>query len=583
MKTFRFKIFISNVLLLVVFWALIFPFVTNSVQHMAIQAISDRADELIDVITKVPDTNGLIQATEDQKSFVIFHIALYNSAGEMLYDSHMRRNAKTVVVSQVTMPNDVAQAFVKGQSVAEETNDISAQKLIYISKSFMFQGKMYVFRMSFPYSYLVPLKRRFDTAFLIFSSIVLVLFCATIVLLMYYFMWPIRKVITAIKPYQEGKAMYIPEISITTRLKDEFYDLATTVNSLSARIQLQIETLTRARNEQETILESLAEGVLAVDSKLVLSYANRLALKFLSVPKSFIGQSLEGKVDPVFITVLQKGCITRAIANDEIIINNLHLNAVTSPLPDGVLLVLQDKTTQYKILEMRKDFIANASHELKTPITIIRGFAETLHDHPELDHATIQSITEKILNNSLRLTKIVRNLLTLADIENLPKYRLEKCNVYELAQRAVSHAQTVHTTAQVSIECEENLPLIDADPELLEVALTNLIDNGAKYSKDTPQLKISLRRNADSVRIAVQDHGIGIPEADLEHIFDRFYTVNKAESKKKGGSGLGLSIVQTIVEKHFGTISVESRVNEGSEFTIELPWVVEGDKRNGER
>jgi two-component system, OmpR family, phosphate regulon sensor histidine kinase PhoR len=292
-----------------------------------------------------------------------------------------------------------------------------------------------------------------------------------------------------------------------------------------------------------------------------------------------IGMAFPSRMHPRFSELLELCHAKQQTLNEvmEIIHNatRLHLNVVVSPREkqQGSILILQDKSIHYKILEMRKDFIANASHELKTPLTIIRGFAETLKENPGLKKETISDVIDKIVKNCNRMTTTVHNLLTLADIENLPYCRVIPCNLIDLATGCRNHLRSLYPNVQFVMDYEEaDSYEITADIELLEVALMNLIDNAAKYSQkrteSKPTIWIHFERLFGFIKVIVKDNGIGIPGKDLEYVFQRFYTVNKIESKKMGGSGLGLSIVKTIVEKHFGTISVESALGEGSTFTM---------------
>lgn len=243
----------------------------------------------------------------------------------------------------------------------------------------------------------------------------------------------------------------------------------------------------------------------------------------------------------------------------------MTLNSLSKKVQDHI-------NTLNKLLEMRKDFIANASHELKTPITIIRGFAEMLHDHPELPKETMIQVTEKIVRNCQRMTGLIKDLLTLSDIENIPASRLVNCDVVAITARCCTHLQDVFPSAKIQIHKKENESyFLVADPSLIELAITNLIENAIKYSPSPAHVDITFENTAQALKFSVTDQGIGIPESDLEHIFERFYTVNKAHSQKLGGSGLGLSIVQTIIYKHFGQISVVSESNKGTTFTVILP------------
>jgi len=579
MKTFRFKLFASNIVLLAIFLILLFPFISNSVQRIVVKSMSDRAGELIVNISKSLNEKELIQAVKDEAYFVFFHVALIDENKIVLYDSQSKRLLGTSLVKFFQIPVEVQRAFQDGVGFSEEFSPLLGQKLIYLAKSFEFQNKTYVLRLAFPYEYIQELKSSFKIGFLLFSSLALILFSIMAVMIFYHFMGPIRQILHAIKPYQEGRASYIPEIRIRAYFKDEFSDLAKTVNSLSERIKSQVDTLTRERNEKEAILESLAEGVLAVDEEMNISYANVHALGFLDLESTYIGTPFPKHIHPKCYDLLKKCHENMQCLNDEVQISQggkwRHFNLVASPRQPlgGAILVLQDKSIHYKILEMRKEFIANASHELKTPITIIRGFAETLHDNPDLDKKTVSEITEKIVRNSYRMTKIIKNLLTLSDIENLPRFKVQSVNLGSLVARCATQLKGIYPDAEVVIDSEEPV-MAEVDVDLFEVAITNLLDNGAKYSKSGRHLTVILKNEPNNVKIEVKDRGIGIPQGDLEHIFGRFYTVNKAESKKLGGSGLGLSIVDTIVEKHFGSIRCSSVVGEGSTFTIEIPHTI---------
>jgi signal transduction histidine kinase len=221
---------------------------------------------------------------------------------------------------------------------------------------------------------------------------------------------------------------------------------------------------------------------------------------------------------------------------------------------------------------MGKDFIANASHELKTPITIIRGFAETLEDHPELSPQVLQDISQKIVKTSHRLENLVRSLLTLADIENFSKEKFQTTNLIAIAEYCKQFVMTAHANARIVFTTDLYKAPVLGDPQLLDMAIMNILENAAKYSSPQAEIAMSIQKVADRIQLTVQDNGIGIPEADLPYIFDRFYTVDKARSRKAGGTGLGLSIVKTIIEKHMGSISAESHLGLGSSFTISLPF-----------
>jgi two-component system, OmpR family, phosphate regulon sensor histidine kinase PhoR len=360
--------------------------------------------------------------------------------------------------------------------------------------------------------------------------------------------------------------------------RDDFGKLAYTLNSLSLKIQNQINTLTNERNEKETILESLVEGVIAVDMNMVITYANQMALRFLNLEMaSIIGLPFEAIRQETCQSILEQ-CKEEGIPKtDHLIVekegHKVYFDVVATPTKDnsGAILVLQDKSAHHKLLGMRKDFIANASHELKTPITIIRGFAETIHDNPTLPQEIMIDVTGKIVRNCQRMATLIKDLLILSDVENIPSTYLSSVNLKEFMEKCRASLLHVFPEAQIQIEAPEEDVYLTAEISLLELAVMNLFENAAKYSPKPARIQITISQQAEYIIIAVADQGIGIPVEDQEQIFERFYTVDKAHSQKMGGSGLGLSIVKTIVEKHGGTISLMSTPGKGSTFTMIFP------------
>lgn len=388
---------------------------------------------------------------------------------------------------------------------------------------------------------------------------------------------PIQEIIHAIRPYQQGEVSRLPTITLS-QANNEFVGLAETLNSLSRRIEEQIAFLTHEKNEKSAILESLIEGVVAVDQQRTIIYLNRTAELFLEVQaEKVIGKPFSALSSPPCEELIQeaeeKGLPVVLVIPPERK-QKRYLDAVAVPRgAGGAILVLQDKTSMHKFIELGRDFIANASHELKTPITIIRGFAETLHDHPELTREVYEEITQKIVKNCQRMDTLVKNLLILAAVdERLPRSRLQECLLQDLVEQAKQTILSIHPTVQITVTAKGNEPCrIMADSDLLFQAILNLLDNAVKYSKFPAQITVSLERIAADVVLRITDRGQGIPEEDIDRIFERFYSVDKSHSRSLGGSGLGLSIVERIIEKHCGKIEVRSKLGQGTTFIITLP------------
>jgi two-component system phosphate regulon sensor histidine kinase PhoR len=536
--------------------------------------MENRASEIIENIKQAPNNEALIKRLKDQKRLVFFRISVITDEMRPLYDSHVKQQ----LLNYDVFHPEVKQAFKTGVGYHEEYSKLLRQKFSYMAKSFDFHGKTYVLRLAYPHQYVNEITNDFEVGFLIFATAILLMFSFLTWFAINHLTKPIQTIIQTVRGYQSGGQQTLPAIDVSDmNEKDDFTRLALTLNSLSSKIQNHIDTITQERNEKEAILESLVEGVIAVDKNLVVAYANHMAVRLIGNGKNFIGErfcSLNQEKSTALLRKCQEEN-TPLIDTLELFIDGkrTYLDIVAAPKKDqrGAILVLQDKTAHYKIFEMRRDFIANASHELKTPITIIRGFAEALHDNPGLPLSTQNEVTSKIVRNCNRMAALIKDLLTLADIENIPSSRLSDCDLHSLTDRCISMLHEVFPDAQVSIvKNQESVNLI-ADEDLLELAIMNLIENAAKYSPRPADITVRLEQTETQVKIDVSDKGLGIPAHDQEHIFDRFYTVDKAHSQKMGGSGLGLSIVQTIVEKHFGTISLSSEFGKGSTFTIVLP------------
>jgi two-component system phosphate regulon sensor histidine kinase PhoR len=183
----------------------------------------------------------------------------------------------------------------------------------------------------------------------------------------------------------------------------------------------------------------------------------------------------------------------------------------------------------------------------------------------------VESILEKVVRNCQRMETLVKNLLMLADIDSIPIPNYQPCDLGSLMEECLRIVRSVYPTAQIVVRQEDELSRVEVEPSLLELALLNLLGNAAKYSKAPAEILIRMQKEGEEAKIVIQDRGIGIPPQDIDHIFERFYTVNKAHSRKLGGAGLGLSLVKTILEKHGGSIQAESILNEGSTFTVKIP------------
>lgn len=248
-----------------------------------------------------------------------------------------------------------------------------------------------------------------------------------------------------------------------------------------------------------------------------------------------------------------------------------------APLPgrNGAVLVLHDVTDLRRLEVIRQDFVANASHEIRTPTAAIQAAIETLADAPDMGQADRDRFMGMLSRQSLRLSAIVEDLLTLSRLERgttLDRAKLEEHPLAPVLEAAAEACAPRAAAAKVLVEvsCEDSLSL-PCDPVMLERAIVNLMENAIKYGASGGRVEVAARHEGGHMAISVRDFGHGIPTEHLSRIFERFYRTDKARSREQGGTGLGLSIVKHIAEGHGGVVKVESAVDAGSTFSLHLP------------
>jgi len=366
----------------------------------------------------------------------------------------------------------------------------------------------------------------------------------------------------------------------------ELDDLAEGMNHMAVHLDERIRTALRQRNEQEAMLLSMTEGILAVDNNEQVLKLNQAAASLLGInPITAQGRSIQ---EAIRNSDLQQ-FIARVLLSDdsiegEIVLGtrrNCYMQLHGTVLADedgrriGALVVMNDVTRLRRLETVRRDFVANVSHELKTPITSIKGFVETLLDGSAQDPADIQRFLAIIAKHTDRMSAIIEDLLSLSRLEQQSETTTVSLMDTPLRPVLVLAMQNCETQAQekeIVLECQGD-PLLHAAiyPPLLEQAVTNLIDNAIKYSDPQSVIRIAAAsEEAGGVVISVQDQGCGISPEHLPRLFERFYRVDTGRSRRLGGTGLGLAIVKHIAQVHQGTVSVESVPGEGSTFSIHL-------------
>lgn len=377
-------------------------------------------------------------------------------------------------------------------------------------------------------------------------------------------------------------------VAIPTPL--ELSDLAKSLNEMARQLYDRILTITKQRNELEAILSSMTEGVIAVDAQGHIVSINKAAAHLLKIEATKVQ---DRSVEEVIRNVDLQKFINSTLESEQPTEGDMYLPISGTPgwadffqlhgvsLSDnqgrksGAVIVLNDMTRIHRLENIRRDFVANVSHELKTPVTSIMGFVETLLEGAISDPQKAKRFLTIIARHSDRLNAIIDDLLSLSSLEEKSersKISFERADLKTLLRTAVELSDTKAADKQVKIEliCKEPIEA-RMNSALLEQAVLNLIDNAIKYSEPGSKIKITIRRRDNEIAIAVQDNGCGIEEKHLSRLFERFYVVDKSRSRKLGGTGLGLAIVKHIAQVHGGSVTVESSPGHGSTFTIHLP------------
>jgi len=366
----------------------------------------------------------------------------------------------------------------------------------------------------------------------------------------------------------------------------EIADLAESMNEMAKQLDLRMKTIEQQRNEREAILSSMSDGILALDSEEKIVLLNRVAADFLDLDiERAQGKTFYEMIRiPSILELVDSALQSPDITETEITLPRApeqYLQARAASLTDiagnriGVVIVFNDITRLKRLETMRRDFVANVSHELKTPITAIVGSIETLREGAAADPEDRQRFLEMIARHSDRLIDMVEDLLSLAQIESegegrgVPLTRGLLIDVIESSLLACQESGRQHEV-DVSISCDPNLE-ISMNRGQLEQAITNLIENAIKYSERGKSVSVEVAATATEIVITVRDSGIGIAAEHLPRLFERFYRVDRSRSRGAGGTGLGLAIVKHVAAAHKGRVSVDSSLANGSAFRIHLP------------
>lgn len=369
---------------------------------------------------------------------------------------------------------------------------------------------------------------------------------------------------------------------------DEMGSLGKAINQMADNLERQFKKLNYEKSQLRIILDSMVEGIVVTDSSGLIVTYNPAFMKIMSFEGNGIGKTVmeccrKQELDECVKQALaEKKSQQRAVSiknpgghMGEYILHSAPLIDSTDGVK-GTVSVFYDITEIKRLENVRREFVANVSHELKTPLTSIRGYTETLLGGALEDSEVSRRFLEKIQKNAARLQSLVEDVLELSKIESgRLNLKLESIDMLSFVRSIFNDfaERAAQKSIRLSYEISDSLPQLQADSSALNHILTNLVDNALKYTPEKGEIKVKVSNDVKYMHVAVIDNGIGIPKEDLGRIYERFYRVDKARSKEEGGTGLGLAIVKHMVQAHGGHVTASSTKDKGSTFTFSLPLI----------
>ncbi|MFC0472949.1 ATP-binding protein [Halalkalibacter kiskunsagensis] len=389
---------------------------------------------------------------------------------------------------------------------------------------------------------------------------------------------PLRKMRQVALEVAEGN--FKSKVPILTH--DEIGQLAIAFNRMGRELTNNIHALNQEKEQLSRILVSMADGVITLNKKGRVVLTNPPAERFIQswYYEQGMNQDIERDLPVALQTLFEKVVLLEKEQVTEVEMQGRSWTILMTPLYDrheirGAVAVFRDMTEERRHDKLRKDFIANVSHELRTPISMLQGYSEAIIDDIAGSDEDKKEIAKIIYDESLRMGRLVNELLDLARMEaGHVELNVEELEVQPFAERIVRKFQGLarEQVIQLSLDIDHS-GTIECDPDRIEQVLTNLLHNAIRHTKENGKVVLSVRQYDEGYKFDVIDTGSGIPEGDLPYVFERFYKADKARTRGRGGTGLGLAIAKNIIDAHHGQISVHSKMNEGTTFSFFIPII----------
>ncbi|MFS0615661.1 ATP-binding protein [Lederbergia ruris] len=387
---------------------------------------------------------------------------------------------------------------------------------------------------------------------------------------------PLRKMKEA--AFQVSKGEFDTKVPFLSH--DEIGELAIAFNQMAKRLKINMNVLSQEKEQLKSILNSMADGVMTFSKSGDILITNPPAERFLQQWHNE-GRNSKSSIPGELADLLAQAISGETEQTEELNIQGRRYYVViVSPLYTqnqqsvrGAVAVIRDMTEERRLDKLRSDFVSNVSHELRTPISMLQGYSEAIIDDIVDSEEEKKELAKIIYDESLRIGRLVNELLDLAKMEaGHMSLNYENLEIGTFIQRIMHKFGGIAKEKHVKLKCQLNdNQLFSMDPDRIEQVLTNLIDNAIRHTAENGCVTVTQTRNDHGITIKVSDNGTGIPEEDLPFVFERFYKADKARTRGKAGTGLGLAIVKNIVDAHNGEITVQSKLEVGTTFTVFLP------------
>jgi len=507
-------------------------------------------------------------------------ITIVNKLGLVIGDSH---KSPSQMDNHLNRP-EIKESVSKGFGLANRYSNTLKQELIYYAASEQIGKNIWIVRVSIPIKQYQVIISDLQNNIIAFGFIVsLVLLCLCFVIS--------KQITSPIEAIRKSTEKYVAKMKMTRPLEipknKELASLAISLNKMAKELDKRIKQINFEKEDRESLLSSMQEGIIAINNSGKIISINEIAIDYLNIKKKKIIKQhfsdiiKQHKILKIVKTSVEKSSKNHHVFDKEIAIKSnkkrfFLINSsplIRSNKKEGVLIILNDITLRKQLEKVRQDFVANVSHELKTPITSIAGSVEILN-RTDLTKKEKDQFLGKILNHTNRMNAIIDDLLRLSKIESQEEddsiyLREQLLHPILLGAKQDAENNTLNSPLRVKISCDDKI-LVKGDSQLLREAFINLIENGQKYGFSNSPIEISVEKKK-RLHIHFDNQGDEIKQKHWERIFQRFYRVDKSRDRAAGGTGLGLAIVKHITFVHEGEVKVSYSQNKKTRFTIILP------------